>query len=111
MKFAAVALAFAALAAGSASTAERVTDVDYMKAGRCKGLATGLNGVVDPAAVDAFMKSERANRAPYVLERADNEFQRARREAKSADRKDRLTAELTGACQAYLSTGASVARQ
>ncbi len=111
MKFAAIALAVAAVAAGSASASEKVTDVDYMKAGRCKGLATGLSGVVDPSALDAFMKAERGARAPYVVERADSEFQRARREAKSADRKDRLTAELTGACQAYLATGASMARQ
>lgn len=111
MKLTVIALAIATLAAGSAAASERVTDVDYMKAGRCKGLATGLTGVVDPKAIDTFMRAERGVRAPYILERADSEFQRARREARSEDRKDRLTAELTGACQAYMSGGANVAKQ
>jgi hypothetical protein len=111
MKFAALALACAALAAGSAAASEKVTDVDFLKANRCKGLATSLTGVVDTAGLESFIKAERGSRAPYVAERADAEFQKARREAKSADRKDRLTAELTGPCQAYLGAPSNVAKQ
>lgn len=110
MKYAVIALAIAAFA-GSASAAERVTDVDYLKANRCKGLATSIEGVVDPAALNSFVKAERGARASYVVDRGEEEFQRARKEAKSQDRKQRLTAELTGACQAYLGGSTSVAKK
>ena len=111
MKFAAIALAIAALAAGSASAAEKVSDVDFLKANRCRGLAASIDGVVDPASLDSFIKAERGARAPYVIERASEEFQRAKKEARSQDRKDRLTTELTGPCQAYLGDGANLAKQ
>jgi len=112
MKFAMIALAAAAmLAGGAASASDKVTDVDFLKANRCKGLAVSLTGVVDPAALDSFIKAERGARAPYVMERADEEFAKAKKEARSVDRKDRLTAELTGGCQAYLGGSSSVAKQ
>ena len=112
MKFAVIALVAATLAAGSASAASsKVTDVEYLKANRCKGLATTITGVVDTASLDSFIKSEGAGRQAYVVDRGANEFARARKEAKSQDRKERLTAELTGPCQAYLSGASSVAKQ
>lgn len=111
MKFAAIALVAAAFAASSAVAADRVTDVDYLKANRCKGLATSIEGVVDPAALSSFIKAERGARASYVITRGDEEFQRARREAKSEDRRARLTGELTGACQAFVSAPTAVAKQ
>jgi hypothetical protein len=111
MKFAAVALVVSALAAGSAAAAERATDVDFLKANRCRGLAASLDGVVDTASLDSYIKAERTSRAPYVVERASEEFRKARKEAKSADRRDRLTAELTGPCQAYVAGGPDLANQ
>ncbi|MBW8815345.1 MAG: hypothetical protein JF588_18135 [Caulobacterales bacterium] len=111
MKIVLIALAASFAAASVASASDKVTDVDFLKANRCKGLASQINGVVDPASLDAFIKAERGARAAYVVERADDEFQRARKEARSADRKDRLTAELTGACQAYVAGGPSLAKQ
>ncbi len=111
MKFAVIALVAATFAAGSASASDKVSDVDYLKANRCKGLATSIEGVVDPAALASFIKAERGARAAYVVTRGDEEFQRARKEAKSADRRERLTAELTNACQAYLSQATDVAKQ
>jgi hypothetical protein len=111
MKFAVIALAAATFAAGAASAAERISDVDYLKANRCKGLATSIDGVIDPAALNSFIKAERGARASYIVNRGDEEFQRARREAKSSDRKERLTAELTGSCQAFLNSPTSVAKQ
>lgn len=110
MKYAVIALAIAAVA-GSASAAPKLTDVDYLRANRCKGLATSIEGVVDPAALNSLIKSERGARATYVVDRGEEEFQRARKEAKSQDRKARLTAELTGACRAYLGEATSVAKQ
>lgn len=111
MKITILALSGALLVTGAASASDRVTDLDFLRANRCKGLATTLTGVVDPEALSGFIKAERTARAPYVVERADAEFQRAKREAKSEDRKPRLTAELTGPCQAYLGGPTSVAKQ
>lgn len=112
MKFATLTLVAASLIAGSASAGSRdVTDVDYLKANRCKGLATSISGVVDTSSLDSFIKSERVGRHTYVVDRGDEEFNRARKEAKSQDRKERLTAELTGPCQAYLSGPSNVAKQ
>ncbi|MDZ4374351.1 MAG: hypothetical protein U1C74_23415 [Phenylobacterium sp.] len=111
MKYAVIALAAATFVAGTAAAADRVTDVDFLKANRCKGLATTIQGVVDPAALNAFIKSERRTRGSYIVERGEQEFDRARREARSEDRKGRLTAELTGECQSYLGGPTSVAKQ
>ncbi len=111
MKIVLIALVASFAAATAASASDKVSDVDFLKANRCKGIASQINGVVDTASLDAFIKAERGARAPYVMERADDEFQRAKKEARSADRKDRLTAELTGACQAYLGGNASLAKQ
>ena len=110
MKFAIIALA-TVFAAGSAMASDKVTDVDFLKANRCKGLATTLTGVVDTQSLDSFIKAERGARAPYIMERASAEFDRARREAKGAERRDRLTSELNGVCQAYIAPASNVTKQ
>lgn len=110
MKSAAIALIIASVAA-PAFAKDKVTDVDYMRASRCAGLATSIDGVVDPASLTSFLKSEQGSRAPYVIDRGREEFQRGKKEGKSADRRERLTAELTGACQAYLGGATSLAKQ
>ena len=111
METALFALAAVALAAGSASATESMTDLQYLKATRCKGLAPTLNTVAGPAAIEAFIKADRGARMPFIQERATNEFQRARREARGEDRKERLTAELTGPCQALMTTGTATSKQ
>ena len=110
MKYAIIAIA-AVFAAGSATAAGKVSDVDFLKANRCKGLATTLTGVVDTSSLDSFIKAERGARAPYIMERANEEFAKAKKEAKGEDRKSRLTAELTGACQAYIGPASNIAKQ
>ena len=110
MKFALIALA-AVLAAGPALASDRVSDVDFLKANRCKGLAASIDGVVDSSSLNSFVKAQSASRAAYIVERGDQEFQRARREAKSSDRRERLTAELTGSCQAYTGGSENMAKQ
>lgn len=111
MKYAIIVALTASFAASSAMAFDKVTDVDFLKANRCKGLATTLTGVVDTGQLDSFIKAERGARAPYVMERAAEEFAKAKKEAKGVDRKERLTAELTGGCQAYLGAASSVAKQ
>lgn len=105
MKLIAIAFAATGMLAAAGSAAAAVSDVEYLKASRCKGLAESGLAQVDTAALDAFMKSERSGRAPYVLERSKVEYDKAKREAKtdSGDRKARLTAELSGPCQVYKS--------
>ena len=81
MKFTTVALIAATLVAGSASAKETMTDLQYLKANRCKGLATALSSVIDPAAITAFINADRGTRMPSIQERVAKEFQRAKREA------------------------------
>ena len=111
MKYAIIAIAAVFVAGSAAAATEKVTDVDFLKANRCKGLATTLTGVVDTSSLDSFIKAERGARAQYVIDRAGEEFAKAKKEARSDDRKERLTSELTGACQAYIGPSSSVAKQ
>ena len=108
MKTAAIALAAVGLlAAGAAQASDRVSDLDYMKASRCKGLATGLGA--DSTSLDAFLKAQSRSRSMIVVERGENEMTRGKREASKADLKDRLSAELSGPCLAYSGPGKDLA--
>ena len=108
MKVSAVLLVMAGVAcAGVASASARISDVDYMKANRCKGLAMSLGG--DTAGLDALIKVEGRTRAEAIVLRAEDELARGKREAAKADLKDRLTAELNGPCVAYMSAGKEAA--
>lgn len=112
MKFAAILLAAASFAAaGTAVAADRVTDVDYLRASRCKGLAASLPGVVDSQALDAYLEAAGRQRPAAIYARAEGEVERAKRQARSEDSKPRLTAELTGPCQAYLGEPSSMAKR
>ena len=108
MKTAAIVLAAVGLlAAGAASASDRVSDVDYMKANRCKGLAAGLGA--DSAGLDAFLKEQSVSRSSIVVDRGDEEMARGKREAKRSDSKDRVNAELSGPCLAYSGSSKGVA--
>ncbi|MCC7265857.1 MAG: hypothetical protein IT546_00805 [Caulobacteraceae bacterium] len=94
----------AASLAGAATAADRVTDVEYLKAARCAGLMKSAHlGEPDGAAVEAFLKAQRRGRAPAVLDMADKRKQDARAEAARAggDKKAHLQAEREGACRNY----------
>jgi hypothetical protein len=109
MKAAVVLLVTVGLAcAGVASASAHVSDVDYLKANRCKGLAIGL-GAGDTAGLDAYIKAEGRTRAEAIVQRAEDELGRGKREAGKADLKDRLTAELNGPCEAYMIAGKEAA--
>jgi hypothetical protein len=100
MKTAAIALVAVGLfAAGAASASDRVSDVDYMKASRCKGLATGLGA--DSAGLDAFLKEQSLSRSSVIVDRGAEEMARGKKDAKRSDSKDRANAELSGPCLAY----------
>jgi hypothetical protein len=101
------AVALGLAAASTAFASDRVTDVDYLKASRCKGLAEGL-GQTDLTAVTAFLKANGRVRESYIIERGETEVSKAKREARG-DRKERAVAEVAGPCSAFLGGGSDMA--
>ncbi len=107
MKTAAILLATLSLgfcAAGAAAAADHLSDVDYLKANRCRGLAEGL-GAGDTAGLDGLIKTEGRSRLEPVYVRGQQELARGKRDATSQDARDRLSAELNGPCMTYLNGG------
>jgi len=111
MKFAAIVLVAASMAsagAASAATAGIKTDLDYLRASRCRGLAAGMGA--DTAGLDSALKAEGRARAPVILSRGQDEMERGKRDARNANKKDSVAAELSGPCTAYVgSAGGAVA--
>ena len=103
MKLIVTSLAAVAMLSGATAAAAAATDVEYLRANRCLGLAQ--SGVVeaDSSALEAFVKAEARTRVAFVLDRGKAELDKARREGKTdnAERKARLSAELAGPCQAF----------
>ena len=93
--------ATALLIAGSAVAAERATDLDYLRASRCRGLAAGL--AADTAGLDAYLKAEARSRDLFVVQRGSEEEARGKKEAKRSERAAKSAEELNGPCQAYKS--------
>lgn len=94
-------LAFAGATAVSAQPAERLSDSQFVKAARCKGLAKADG--VDTKGVDAVIKANKRGRADWIIDKAMNAQDEAQTEASRADstRKAELIAERNGACQAF----------
>jgi hypothetical protein len=91
------------LAATSAVAAGKFTDIDYLKANRCRAIAASAAlGPMDTQAIDALLKAQGRSRTGAVEEMAQREQVRARREAANPERKARLEAELKGPCTAYM---------
>jgi hypothetical protein len=105
MKTTAILLVTLGLAvAGAAAAADRMTDVDYLKANRCRGIAEGL-GAGDAASLDSLIKAEGRSRVEIVYAKGQQELARGKKEASGADSKERLTAELNGPCMALTAGG------
>lgn len=85
--------------AAPAMAASKVTDVEYIQAARCLGIAQGL--AADTGALEAFVKAAGRTRLSYIQLRADEEQARGKRDARSSGRTERATAELNGPCQAF----------
>jgi hypothetical protein len=106
----AIAITAAGLAvAGSAAAFDRVTDVDFLKASRCKGIATAVGA--DTTGLNAFLKSEARVRNDVILKRADDEAARGKRQAADANLKEQVAQELSSTCTAYMGAGKSVSGQ
>lgn len=100
--------AIVALAAATATTAVaqpnvRLSDVEYMQAARCAGIASA-DPSIDTSSINALLKTEGRTRVGYISDKADEMRADAARSAKRANgyAKERLTAELGGACKRFL---------
>ncbi|THD53041.1 hypothetical protein [Phenylobacterium sp.] len=87
--------------ASAAATSDHLTDVDYLKANRCRGLAEGF-GVSSASSLDSLIKTEGRNRLDIVYAKGQEELARGKRDAAKTDGKERYEAELNGYCTAFL---------
>jgi len=102
-----IAAAIVALVAATATTAVaqpnvRLSDVDYMQAARCRGIAAST--AADTASIDALLKAQGKGRATYVSAKADELQSDAARAVRRANDngKQSLIAERDGACKRFL---------
>jgi hypothetical protein len=102
MRITAAVIALACAAATTASAgSNRLSDIDYLQAARCSGLAASQS--MDPSAYDNVLKAQRVGRAGYIQDKADATRNDAKRQAAraGAERKPMLLAELDGACRRF----------
>ncbi|GGL26490.1 MULTISPECIES: hypothetical protein [Caulobacter] len=114
MKKVIIAAAVALSALAGAAQAAEVSNTQFLQAARCRGLAAseGL-GKLDTAGIDAFLKQETGARELPVRVSANNKISGAQKEGDKADgaKKEKLLAERSGACSAWLggaATGAAM---
>ncbi len=87
-----------------------LSDVAYMQAAHCAGLAQGAK--LDTTKVDALLKSQAWGRMAVATDRADEMRDEARRQASRAGpfESQALAAERNGACSPYLGTAPETAQ-
>lgn len=105
--FAASVFALLVCASGATAADARLNDLDYVRAHRCAGLAKRLTNDVDQW--NAQIKAQRTMRSDYISERANMEFDKARKEAGADSRRDALTEELSGPCAVLMGAPAAIA--
>lgn len=94
----------AAASLASAAQAGSVSNLEYLKAARCRGLAGSESlGKLDTAALDGFLRAESGGRDLAVRASAQNKIASAQKEADGADdeKKAKLLAERESKCAAY----------
>ena len=89
--------------------AERLSDVDFMNASRCAGLAEGFK--IENTSLKALLEDQRGWREGFIQEKADEMRQEAAGQVRRANAagKQRISAELNGACKTYLGSSPTVA--
>ena len=95
-----------AVATTASARANHLSDVVYLQAARCSGLAASeALGAMDTASIDALLKAESRGRVGFVLDKADQARADAKRMAERAkpERKAGLLAERTNTCARYFS--------
>lgn len=104
------ALIIAAVALGSVASVAHAgaSNLSYLEAARCRGLAASDNlGKLDTTALDAFLRAESPSRDLAVRTSANNRMQAALKEANAAegDKKAKLIAKRDGDCATYIAGG------
>lgn len=88
-----------------AAQAGPVTNLQFLEAARCRGLAgSEALGKLDTTALDTFLRAEGSSRELATRVSAQKKIQSAAKEADGADaeKKAKLLAERDGACAAYM---------
>ena len=103
-----IAAGVAAVTPAGAAT-PRLSDVAYMNAARCQGLAEGMGR--DATAIKQVVANASAQREGFVFDQADAARVNAKREARRADADTRrhLIAESDGACARYTASTSAIA--
>ena len=103
------AASLASFTAANAQSPDRLSDVAYIAAARCAGLAEGAK--VDTKAIKSLLVNQDNDRPSYILEKADEVRSDARRQAGHAQGYNLQTvnAELSGACQPYMNSSHAAA--
>ncbi|MDH4386703.1 MAG: hypothetical protein QE280_14815 [Caulobacter sp.] len=97
-------MSVAVVSAANAQPVDRLSDAQFVKLARCKGLAKSpALGAVETAGFDAAIKANKRGRADFIVEKAMTAQDKALSEANRADeaRKAELIAERSGACQVF----------
>lgn len=95
----------AAASLASAANAGSISDLQFLEAARCRGLASSENlGKLDTASLDALLRAEGGDRDLAVRTSAVSKIDSARKQADAADdkKKAKLLAERESKCAAYL---------
>lgn len=98
----------AAASLTSAAHAGSITNLQFLEAARCRGLASSENlGKLDTASLDSFLRTEGGSRDGAVRTSAQNKIAAALKEADGADadKKAKLLAEREAKCGAYMGGG------
>ncbi|WP_091740564.1 hypothetical protein [Phenylobacterium immobile] len=110
MRFTTAAICAAIAATSLAGTASAaVSDSDYIRASRCKGIAAGLG--VDAAELTGFVRAEGRTRLPVISEQAAAAEMKGRKSAAKAESKAKFETELSGVCAAYAGAPKAVAQR
>jgi hypothetical protein len=106
MKAFVIAAVAAVSVAGAAEAATSgLSDLQFLKAARCRGLASSENlGKLDTASLDALLRNESAQRDLPVQTSANGRMTSARKEADAAagDKKAKLIAERDEVCAPFM---------
>ena len=100
--FASLLVAGAALSSAASAQTERMSDVAFIAASRCEGLAQGAK--VDTAAIAKLLNVQDNDRLDAIRDKAEQAREDAKRQASHADgyTQSQVSAELSGACKAFL---------
>ncbi len=96
-----LAAAVSATASAQAAPVNHLSDMAYVEAGRCVGLATSKTlAAPDAKSMIAWFQAERRGREEFIVEKAEDAMRDAKSQADRANPyvRSQLESELSGAC-------------